>query len=558
MSALHRVVRRPDTTLVTFGGVPEHTYKLSQRHVTQVEQQAGRALEFLSERELTATMQYLGIRSLPLSAADQATLAAIRQQATPPVVPPPPVAPSAAAPLPPTVEPPEYPYVEEPAAVRWPLIFGLLALGIVLVGAVLALIFLSRTGGLGRATPTPMPGEPRAIVQRTVTVFAGPSDVYPALGELRAGETAAILGVSADRSWWLIQLPVVPGGQGWVPAAAVRAENADNVPVVPPPPLPTPTPTPTPTATPTPLPTLAPPVAAIDGPTEAVAGQPLLFSGRRSAAAPGATIVRYDWDFGDGSAASGPEMTKVFDRPGVYTVRLTVADDRGQQGQAALQVAVQAPTPLPPPTAIISGPAQVVAGEQAIFDGGASTGVNPIVGYFWEFGDGQVASGMRVEHVFALPGTYTVVLTVQDSAGATGVAGLVVRVIPPPTPTPTATPLPTPTPTPAPTGLENMSWVLLDSLPGTTITALFRNGQVSGFAGCNNYIGSYQVEGERLSISGLVAGQQLCATEVMEQEQRYLLQLGSAQRYEIEEGRLLIYIAGPIQPNALTYIPAPR
>ncbi|MCS6843550.1 MAG: PKD domain-containing protein [Caldilineales bacterium] len=557
MSVVHRVVRRPDTTLVTFGGAPEHTYKLSQRQVTQVEQQAGRALEFLSERELAATMQYLGIRSLPLSSADQATLAAIRQQATP--VAPPLVQPSAAVPpVPPAAEPPEYPYVEEPAGARWPLIFGLLALGIVLLGAVLAFIFLSRTGGLARATPTPLPGEPRAIAQRTTTAFAGPSDVYPAVGELRAGEEAAILGVSADRSWWLVQLPAAAGGQGWVSAAAVRAENADNVPIVPPPPLPTATPTLTPTATPTPQPTLAPPVAAVDGPSQAPAGQPLLFSGRRSAAAPGAIIVRYDWDFGDGSVASGPEVTKVYDRPGVYTVRLTVLDDRGQQGQAALQVVVQPPTPVPPPTAIISGPAQVTAGERVVFDGGASTGVNPIVGYFWEFGDGQVASGMRVEHVFDLPGTYTVVLTVQDSAGATGVAGLVVRVSPPPTPTPTATPLPTPTPTPSPAGLENVSWVLLDTLPGSTITALFRGGQVSGFAGCNNYIGSYQVDGDRLSISGLVAGQQSCAAELLEQEQRYLLQLGSAQRYELQNGQLVIFIAGPIQPNTLTYVPAPR
>ncbi|MEO1450663.1 MAG: PKD domain-containing protein, partial [Bacteroidota bacterium] len=41
----------------------------------------------------------------------------------------------------------------------------------------------------------------------------------------------------------------------------------------------------------------------------------------------------------------------------------------------------------------------------------------PIVSYSWDFGDGEIASGIKPFHVFANEGFYNVTLTVQDSAG---------------------------------------------------------------------------------------------------------------------------------------------
>lgn len=57
------------------------------------------------------------------------------------------------------------------------------------------------------------------------------------------------------------------------------------------------------------------------------------------------------------------------------------------------------------------------------FSGLASTGnANPfsqITGYFWDFGDGQTASGQIVDHVFKAKGNYSVTLTVKDNLGNT-------------------------------------------------------------------------------------------------------------------------------------------
>lgn len=562
MSAVQRVVRRPDTTVVTFGGAPERTYKLSQRQVMQVEQQAGRALEFLSERELVATLQFLGLRSLPLDAADQVILANIRQQAAaaaatpakpverPPVLTPPPHPTEPKSP-----EDIAYSATEESIMARWRMVAGLLVLGIAIIGIALALIFLLRTGGGGteRMTPTATGAAPVAAAINNTLVFAGPGNQYPVVGTLLANQTAPVRGVTADRQWWLIEFPTAPGGEGWVAAAMVRTRNAEGVPVATPL-LPTPTATATATATatpPAPTPTAPPPVAVIDGPTQAQVGQQILFSGRRSTAASGAATARYDWDFGDGSAASGPEVSKVYEQAGVYNVRLTVTDDKGGQAQAVQQIAVaEAPTPTPAaPTAVIVGPAQALAGQPVVFDAGNSTGASPLVGFFWDFGDGAVGSGQRVEHVFAQPGVYVVILTVQDARGLVSSANWPVQV--------TAAPTPTPTPLP-PIGLEGVVWLLEDALPGTNITALFSNGEVTGFGGCNNYTGSYVVEGPQLSITGLVATQQLCAVEILTQEQRYLANLGAAQSYQITNGRLTINTSQDNQPAVLRFVLAPR
>ena len=40
------------------------------------------------------------------------------------------------------------------------------------------------------------------------------------------------------------------------------------------------------------------------------------------------SIVSYEWDFGDGSFAADDRTTHIYDIPGVYTVSLTVTDNK--------------------------------------------------------------------------------------------------------------------------------------------------------------------------------------------------------------------------------------
>ena len=78
----------------------------------------------------------------------------------------------------------------------------------------------------------------------------------------------------------------------------------------------------------------APVARFTSSPTEPQPGQQVFFNGISSTAAPGRRIVKYTWDFGDGTSGSGAQVSHVYPRPGIYTVTLTVTDDAGRTHSA--------------------------------------------------------------------------------------------------------------------------------------------------------------------------------------------------------------------------------
>jgi len=59
-------------------------------------------------------------------------------------------------------------------------------------------------------------------------------------------------------------------------------------------------------------------------------------------------IVSYEWNFGDGTTASGVEVTHTYSSGGVYNVTLTVVDDRGLKNSISKEISVE-------PSACITG-----------------------------------------------------------------------------------------------------------------------------------------------------------------------------------------------------------
>ena len=87
-----------------------------------------------------------------------------------------------------------------------------------------------------------------------------------------------------------------------------------------------------------------PPSADANGPYSGFVGDSIIFDGRASTD-PDGSIVRYDWDFGDGAAAAdaGPTPSHVYDVADNYTATLTVIDDMGASGSAKADVAIREP-----------------------------------------------------------------------------------------------------------------------------------------------------------------------------------------------------------------------
>jgi PKD repeat protein len=164
----------------------------------------------------------------------------------------------------------------------------------------------------------------------------------------------------------------------------------------------------------------APPVAQA-GKDQMVSSSEVHFDGTASTDADG-RIAHYFWEFGDGASSSEPAPMHVYQNPGVYIARLTVSDDSGTNRNMSidtLKIVINA-APIAD-----AGADQVGAPDQQLtFD--ASGSIDPdgsTQAFFWDFGDGNTASGPRVAHQYANSGTYTVSLMVQDDTGHAAAVG---------------------------------------------------------------------------------------------------------------------------------------
>ena len=93
--------------------------------------------------------------------------------------------------------------------------------------------------------------------------------------------------------------------------------------------------------------------------------------------------------------------------------------------------------------------------------------------------------------------------------------------------------------------LEEHLWLLMtlngeQVLEGTIITAEFKEDQVAGSAGCNNYFAAYETSNGNISIGETGTTRKACQTPegVMEQENEYLGTLQRSTTYKFEDGKM--------------------
>jgi PKD repeat protein len=162
------------------------------------------------------------------------------------------------------------------------------------------------------------------------------------------------------------------------------------------------------------FPSAVPTVARFtNSPVNPAINQDVIFNASSSSVSNGT----YAWDFGDGQTGAGVTITHQFNRAAMFTVVLTVTNDRGQSSSASRTITISAS--LPPQSANFTfSPVTPAINQNVLFTAAAEASV--VGGNFaWDFGDGGTGNGATVTHQYPRSGTFTVTLRVNNGVGQT-------------------------------------------------------------------------------------------------------------------------------------------
>ena len=168
-------------------------------------------------------------------------------------------------------------------------------------------------------------------------------------------------------------------------------------------------------------------------PTTPIANQTTVIDAT-SSSPNGGYIVKYFWDFGDGTQteSTNPIVHHVFYRYGYYNVSLLVTDSENLTDFCWKLVHV-----IMYPSASFSYSQFLITNEEIIFNASMSKpNGGTILWYFWDFGDGSYlnVSYPVVSHAYTQPGKYNVTLTVYDDEGLFGSTWRFLTVVSPKSP----------------------------------------------------------------------------------------------------------------------------
>ncbi|MDO8303720.1 MAG: PKD domain-containing protein, partial [Sedimentisphaerales bacterium] len=128
-------------------------------------------------------------------------------------------------------------------------------------------------------------------------------------------------------------------------------------------------------------------------------------------------IKTYHWDFGDGTFSNLPQPSHTYNAAGKYTVSLTVSDDPNDPNASVTETKTNFITvgQTPELRAEFTAPSRFGPDKTNVYFEDQSTG--DITSWHWDFGDGTTSDQRSPLHVYAIPGPYTVSLTVSGADG---------------------------------------------------------------------------------------------------------------------------------------------
>ena len=125
----------------------------------------------------------------------------------------------------------------------------------------------------------------------------------------------------------------------------------------------------------------------------------------------------WSWDFGNGATSAKQNPSATYFSTGTYTVKLTItngANTNSVTKTAYITVFVEPKAEFTAPKRNGCTPAIIQFNDQSTTPPGTK-----IVGWKWDFGDGNTSSEQNPRHIYRTPGSFTVTLAITNDAGCT-------------------------------------------------------------------------------------------------------------------------------------------
>ncbi len=143
-------------------------------------------------------------------------------------------------------------------------------------------------------------------------------------------------------------------------------------------------------------------------------------------------IEQWRWEVEEGVVLVEEQVQHIYTEPGRHRVILVVTDNDGLSSSETFIVEVFAPVENTPPSAEASADSVTGTAPHSIhFSAAGSEDDQGISAYHWDFGDGQTATGLEVDHVYNTVGQMEVVLTVVDTSGLSAIDSITINILPP-------------------------------------------------------------------------------------------------------------------------------
>ena len=121
------------------------------------------------------------------------------------------------------------------------------------------------------------------------------------------------------------------------------------------------------------------------------------------------------WNFGDGNIVSGNGISHTYTNNGTYNISVTVTNNSGSGQNTGIAFISN----LAPVVTLFTIPASGNEGQSLNFIGaGSDAGLDDILSFNWDFGDGNQSVEQHPAHIYTEPGLYDVSLSIRDHTGA--------------------------------------------------------------------------------------------------------------------------------------------